>query len=57
MLYESISLLSLRYYSDVCSLPIKPIAKVNSGLFEFNASVAGKLKIERIPGETGGISE
>ena len=31
--------------------------KVNSGLFECNASSAGKLYIERIAGETGGISD
>lgn len=57
MLYESINLLSLRYYPDICSLRIKPMAKVNSGLFECNASAAGKLKIERIAGKTGGISD
>ncbi|MFZ0946186.1 MAG: hypothetical protein WB930_20195 [Syntrophobacteraceae bacterium] len=33
------------------------MAKVNSGLFECNASAAGKLKIERIAGKTGGISD
>jgi len=57
MLYESIDLLSLRYYSNICSLRVKPIAKVNSGLFKCNAFGAGKLKIERIAGETEGISD